>query len=255
MKIGIMQSILAGANDLEQFQHAARLGFRGVEAEISDADLDDPASTRLASLSNAKDRSGLEIPSICLGAAFRVKDDPASRDAAIVRIKRAADWAVELKAEVILLAYFFSNELKTGEDFEIAADGFKQLCAYAEGKGVKMTYEGTYAAEQLRALANAVASPAFGDYFDVANVVWLGMDTADQIRKRGSLIVQVHFKESREGPGDCRPGQGRVNYAASAEALREIGYDSWLVFEVPPGTDDELRADIATAHKYFEVES
>ena len=253
MKFGAMQYILAGEDDLDRFKHAARLGFLGVEAEITRADLQDPKSPRLAALKAAKEKTRLEIPSLCLGEynGLIAREDKTERDTAIAEIKRAVDWAVELGATVILLPFFFAGELKTDADFERAADGFKKLCAVAEPKGVKITYEGTYTAEQMQALAEAVASPAFGDYFDLANVVWLGMDTAGQIRKRGPLIVQIHFKETREGPGDCRPGKGRVNYEASADALKEIGYDSWLVFEVPKGSDIDIRADIAIARYYF----
>jgi len=243
MKFGIMQYLLAGENDVDRFQHAARLGFLGVEPELRREDLQDAKSSRLAALKSAREKTKLAI----------AKEDKTERAAAIAEIKRAVDWAVELGAKVILVPFFFAGELKTEEDFARAADGFKQICAVAEKKGVKVAYEGTYPAEKLLALARAVGSVAFGDYFDLANVVWLGMNTADQIRKRGALIAQVHFKESLEGPGDCRPGKGRVDYAASAEALKEIGYDSWLVFEVPKGGDVDIRADIAIARYYFPI--
>jgi len=255
MKFGIMQYLLAGENDVDRFQHAARLGFLGVEPELRREDLQDAKSSRLAALKSAREKTKLAIPSLCLGEynGLIAKEDKTERAAAIAEIKRAVDWAVELGAKVILVPFFFAGELKTEEDFARAADGFKQICAVAEKKGVKVAYEGTYPAEKLLALARAVGSVAFGDYFDLANVVWLGMNTADQIRKRGALIAQVHFKESLEGPGDCRPGKGRVDYAASAEALKEIGYDSWLVFEVPKGGDVDIRADIAIARYYFPI--
>lgn len=255
MKLGTMQYILSGDNDVDRFAHAARLGFSGIEAEISRQDLKSAQTDRLSSLRLAKSRTGLAIPSLCLGGSLIGSDDQAARQADITGAKWAVDWAVELGAKVILLAFFFDTDLKTPQSVSLAADGFRQICGYAKDKGVKITYEGTFTAEKVHELAKAVNSPAFGDYFDLANVVWLGMDTADQIRKRGSLIAQVHFKDSREGPGDCHPGQGRVNYAESAKALREVGYDGWLVFEVPKGSDQEIRSDIATARKYFEVES
>jgi sugar phosphate isomerase/epimerase len=256
MKIAAMQfNPLNEQTDREAFARAKALGFHGVEPVLSAVDLEDPSAKRLASLKEAAAATGLEIPSLCLGPAFQVKQNLLERAAAVQRIQRAVDWAVELKAKIILLAFFNRNEVITSDDFHVAADGFRTLCAYAGGKGVKMTYEGTFRAERLAEFARTVDSPAFGDYFDMANVVWLGQDTADQIRKRGPLIAQVHFKETRFGPGDCRPGQGRVNYTASAQALKEIGYNSWLVFEVPSGTDEELRADIAAARQHFSVEA
>ena len=39
------------------------------------------------------------------------------------------------------------------------------------------------------------------------------------------------MKDTRAFPGDCRLGQGLVDFPGSAQALRESGYDGWLVGE------------------------
>jgi sugar phosphate isomerase/epimerase len=44
-----------------------------------------------------------------------------------------------------------------------------------------------------------------------------------------------------------------VDYAASARALKEVGYDDWLVFETPAGTPDVVAQDIAFTRRFFEV--
>ena len=87
-----------------------------------------------------------------------------------------------------------------------------------------------------------VGSQAFGCYFDLANVVAGGMDSATEIRALGPLIRRVHFKDARVTAGDCPPGLGWVDFAASSEALDEIGYDGWVVLETPPALPSSSRA-------------
>src|SRR3712207_8306252 len=100
-------------------------------------------------------------------------------------------------------------------------------------------------------MAEQVNSPAFGCYFDLANVVWRGMDTATEIRALGDLIAQVHMKDSRVGAGDVHPGLGRVDYAESAKALREIGYAGWIVLETPKAPPDLVARDISFTQRWF----
>jgi hypothetical protein len=78
---------------------------------------------------------------------------------------------------------------------------------------------------------NAVDSDAFGCHFDTGSAVpraWMLTETA-----RGRLIKQVHLKDTRVAPG-LPSGQGR-RISARWRALRETGFDGWLVgeFTVP----------------------
>ena len=251
MKLGIMQSVLTAGTDAERFRTARELGFSGVEPVLSRSDLQDQSAARLAQLQQARQQTGLAIPSLCFGAYQGLIAKPKPTDTAVSEILTGIDWAGILGAKIVLVPFFFEGELRTLEDFDSAVTGFKTLCTRAESLGVVVTYEGTYNAEMCRRLAVAIASPAFGVYFDLANVVWLGMDGPAEILALGQLIKQVHMKETFSGPGDCHPGQGRVDYAASAAALKRIGYDSWLVFETPAGNRAAIAKDIAFTRRFF----
>jgi sugar phosphate isomerase/epimerase len=65
----------------------------------------------------------------------------------------------------------------------------------------------------------------------MANSVWLGRDPVTEVHTLGSLVRRVHVKDARIEGGDCALGQGRVDFGETAKALREIGYDGWLVGE------------------------
>lgn len=254
MKLGVMDYIVAANDEHTMFGRARALGFAGVELNLARGDLFDPAQSRLRRLIAARDASGLAVPSLVLGEHNNGgigSDDEATADAARDDIRAAIVWAAALGAPVILTPFFFRGDLVSEAQFERAARAFAELCPLAAAHGVSLCYEGTLPAAAIRRMADLVASPAFGCYFDLANVVWRGMDTATEIRRLGPLIRQVHMKETRIGAGDVAPGLGRVDYAAAAAALAEIGYDDWMVMETPAGPDALLLRDISFTRRYF----
>src|SRR5438132_5224222 len=180
MKLGAMQHVLGGSSDIERFSLARELGFAGVEAVILRNELAKPS--RLHQLIDAQGTTGIQIPSLCFAQHNGLIAQAAQTRSAIAELTTGIDWARQLGAAVILLPFFFEGELKTREDFEVAVAGFTQLCAIGEEAKVTITYEGTYDAAMCRKLADAIKSPAFGIYFDLANVVWLGMDGPSEIR-------------------------------------------------------------------------
>jgi sugar phosphate isomerase/epimerase len=248
-----MDAVVRAADDEEAFARAKRIGFAGVEVALSRDELQSGA--RLESLRRASAASGLAVPSIVLGEHSDLggisDSDPVVAERARDDATQAIDWAAELGAGVILLPFFGRAELVEEADIDRAGEAFRPLCDLAGGRGVVLCYEGTLPATRIRVLADRVASRAFGCYFDLANPVVRGLDSATEIRTLGELVRRVHFKDARVDAGDCAPGRGRVDYAASFEALTEIGYDDWLVLETPPGPLELVGRDLAFARSVF----
>ena len=71
------------------------------------------------------------------------------------------------------------------------------------------------------------------------------MDTATELRGLGDLVKRVHVKDVHAKVGDCPPGLGRVDFAETARALDEIGYEGWIVLETPPGPPELVGRDLA----------
>ncbi len=253
MKAGVMDAVVRAADDERTFRRARRLGFAGVEIDLSRDDLG--SRERLESLRRARTTTELAVPSIVLGEHSDrggIADaEPAVADSARGDVARAIDWAVALGAGAILVPFFGRAELLDEADVDRAAAAFRPLCALAGERGVTLCYEGTLPASLIRLLADRVGSLAFGCYFDLANPVTRGMDTATEIRALGDLVRRVHFKDARIAAGDCPPGTGRVDFAASAEALSEIGYGGWLVLETPPAPPELVARDLAFARSVF----
>ncbi len=250
LRPGVMDDVLPGVGDDQLFARAKRLGFAGVEIGVRRE-----RPERLESLRRARGASGLPIASLVLGEHSDLggisDGDPAVAERAAEDVLRAIDWAAELGADALLVPFFGGAELVDGADLDRAAAAFRPLCAVAAERGVELLYEGTLPAAEIHALAAHVGSRAFGCYFDLANVVARGMDSATELRALGDLVRRVHFKDVRAKVGDAIPGRGRVDFAESAKALAEIGYAGWVVLETPPGLPELVGRDLAFARSVF----
>jgi len=234
--VGVMTDVLPSLDEAELFLHARQIGFAGVEVIL-------PA--RLEALRAARAETGLEVPSLVLGEHSDrggVADlDPAVAAAAVEDVRLASQWAQELGADALLVPFFGRAELRDAADVARAADALRPLC----GGPVQVLYEGTLPAEGIRDLAAQVGSAQFGCYFDIANVVVRSMDTATELRALGDLVRRVHVKDARTKVNDCVPGLGFVDFAATARALDDIGYDGWIVLETPPGLPELVARDLS----------
>ena len=160
-------------------------------------------------------------------------------------MRLAIGLAAELGADVVLIPFFLEAELHTDDDVDRCAAAFAALCPVAAERGVTLCFEGLLPAERIRQLAARVESPAFGCYFDLANPLRRGLDPPTEIRALGSLVRRVHVKDMLVGPGDVRPGRGRVDFAECARALSEIGYDGWLTLETPRALPPLVARDLS----------
>lgn len=255
MKAAVMDAVIGGRDDQEAFARAKRAGFEGVEVVVSRGDLAS-ASGRLDCLREAKQSVGLEIPALVLGehndegGIADASHEASSRAQADVR--RAIAWARELGADVILLPFFKRAELVSDSDDERAVAAFRVLCPAAAEHGVTLCFEGSLPAARIASLAARVGSKAFGCYFDLANpLAHKGLDGPTEIRALGELVTRVHVKDTRVRTGDCRPGTGRVDFAETALALSEIGYDGWLTLETPPAPPPLVSRDLSFTRSVF----
>jgi sugar phosphate isomerase/epimerase len=253
VKAGVTDAVVRASDDDETFARAKRLGFTGVEVDLSRDELH--SGDRLETLRRASAASGLAVPSSVLGEHSDrggiADTDPVVAGQARHDVVRAIDWAAELGAGAILIPSFGRAELNEEADIDRAAAAFRPLCELAGERSLLLCYEGTLPATRIRLLAERIASRAFGCYFDLANPVTRGLDSATEIRTLGELVRRVHFKDTLIEAGDCPPGLGRVDYAASFDALREIGYDGWVVLETPPGPPELVGRDLAFARSVF----
>jgi len=254
MKVGVLDSVIGGRDDRAAFERARRIGCEGIEVMLLGRHLQE--SGRPAALREAKITTGLEIPTFVLDEhnfGGIASSDRAAAAAAAEEVRAAIGWAAELGVGVVLLPFFVEAEIRGDASFDRAAAAFRELCPLAAERGVILAYEGTLPAARVRALADRVGSPAFGCYFDLANLVVRGLDPPTEIRLLGELICRVHVKDLLARKNDVHPGLGRVDFPECASALAEIGYDGWLVLETPPAPPPVVARDVAFTRTTFGV--
>lgn len=113
-------------------------------------------------------------------------------------------------------------------------EGLQEVYALAEELGVRMALEPlnrfeTYflnRADQAVALAEAVG-PNCGVCLDAFHMNIEEEDFLQSIRTAGSRLVDFHVADNNR----MAPGMGTIDWAATIETLREVGYDGALTVE------------------------
>ena len=250
--LGIVEDVLRCG---DVFAAAAELGLDGVEVVLAPGDLE--RKERLESIQEAIARSKLRVPSLIL-ASHNVDGGIADADACIAdraraEVVAAVEWARTLRAEVVLVPFFLAADVRNGPAVERCRVAFAALCPVAAEAGATLCFEGSLPADTIVSIAERVDSDAFGCHFDPANLVVAGLDPASEARALGPLIRRVHLKDTQERRGDCRLGDGHVDFDACARALAEIGYEGWFVLESPPGDARHVARDVRFARAAFDV--
>lgn len=264
MKLGAVDYHFEGRNDTERLLHAKELGLDGLEVIVRNNELMAPDQRRLAELRAAKEASHLEISSLMLvehnSASGIASSDPGVAERASQSVQRAIDWAATLGARVVLVPFFGAAEIRNAEDFERVGNAFRKICPYAASKSVFLGFESTLPADDVLKMIEYVGEEGFGCYFDTGNTAFFGQDVVTEIQKLGRHIVQVHIKDTHGVPGVCVLGHGLVDFPASAQALREAGYEAWIVCEsaaFPSGPEasappqEEVARDIGFIRRTF----
>lgn len=255
MRFGAMQGILRRSGRA-LFAAAAEAGFEGVELDVGPGN---PvfSAAGLEEVRRAATETGLAVPSICLGAlnGFGYKSaDPAVRRRTTDLLRATLGVAGELGARVLLVPFFGESELFSAEERARVAEGLAAVAPEAERAAVVLAMENTLSAEQDLEILATVGSPAVGVYFDVSNAMWWQHNSPDEIRRLGPAIAQIHFKDGRGGHSNAMLGQGHVDFPACVAAIREIGYDGWIVLESAAPSDPLLdaRTNLAFARGLFQ---
>ncbi len=252
MLIGALDGVLAGPRrDMtweELFEVAGRLGFAGMELGVGP----DYDRTKLwdeqgrGELLAAAEKAGVVASSVCLHSYWQYSfaspdEDTRARAHSLAREAAVATSAVG--AVNILVPLTCPKEVEADDARARWREGVKACAPAAERSGACFCLENVGQAfanrpEDIIAIADAVGSPAVKVYYDPGNAVGKGDDPLDAIARYGERIAQVHVKE-REG---TYLGEGIVPWKEIIPALRDVGFDGWLVLETDATDDPEAAA-------------
>jgi sugar phosphate isomerase/epimerase len=177
--------------------------------------------------------------------------DPSEREKALTGHRQSVDFAAELGG-CILVTHDIAIQLdeQDGRDrLTSFVDNMRVVAEYAAPKGVRLALENTgrggYTSEpeRLVSLIQTIDSPNVGAVIDTGHRNLVG-DPAEALRTVGGHLFTLHLHDNHgEEDEHLLPGRGKIEWDEVMKALREIGYDGALMYELSRPDDVQELAD------------
>lgn len=240
MKYGMNLLLWTGSVTAEHFPLLAKLkaaGFDGVEVPVFGGE---PADYK--SLRSELDKDGLKCTTVTVltPETNAASPDAAVRQKAVGWLKKVVDINHVLGAETVCGPYHsalgtFSGTGPTADEKGRSADVLRQVAEHARQANLTLAIEYLNrfecyllnTAAGARELVEMVGHPNFRTMYDSFHAHIEEKDPAAAIRTVAPVLAHVHISENDRGI----PGTGQVNWDATFQTLREVGYDGWMVIE------------------------
>lgn len=231
------------------------LGFDALELDYSvDGKLGpDTTKSEARKVADAVRAAGLEVASVAsaIGWEYNIASDNAGeRKTATKHVKKMIQVAAWSGTDAILVipgmvaAVFIDKPPVSYEAvWDRALAAFRDLAPFAEEHNVQIGLETVWnkfllSPLEMRDFVDAVGSRCVRAYLDIGNVIFNGYPE-QWIRILGKRICRLHAKDYSQQIGGLNGFvplcHGDVNWPEVAKALREIGYEGYLIAELFPG--------------------
>lgn len=246
----------------EAIRRIARLGFGAVELIAWDGEALSSYYTesRIRELRTLMADLGVELSEFVSTAGSFVHPEPKEREACLEHFRRVVDVAAALGTTMIntvapmphgvriaplkLLptAQIWTAEIPEDYDGAAAWEQFvtmtERVMEIVERAGMRYAMEAhpyrhvSSAASMLR-LTDRIPSPALGMNFDPSHMFPCGDMPQLAIRDLGARVFHCHFSDNDAlTNAHWRPGQGKIDWRAVMEALRDVGFDGTISVEL-----------------------
>jgi sugar phosphate isomerase/epimerase len=238
------------------------MGFRSVELIAWDGDALANYYThdRVRELRTLIGDLGLELSEFVSTAGGIVSPEPGAREACLEHFRHVVEVAAELGTTMIntvapmahgvrvkplkLLPteQIWTAEIPAGFDGPAAWERFVEMTGrvmeIVEAAGMRYAMEAhpyrhvSSAASMLR-LTDRLPTPALGMNFDPSHMFPCGDMPQLAIRELGTRVFHCHFSDNDAlTNAHWRPGQGKIDWRAVMEALRDVGFDGTISIEL-----------------------
>ncbi|MGY4707691.1 sugar phosphate isomerase/epimerase family protein [Candidatus Bipolaricaulota sp. J31] len=246
----------------EAMAHAADAGYEAFEVAVTVEDWERWGSAdwrkKWEMVGERAKRLGISVPSVATGLFWRFNLVAQPEDALrVIRIE--CEVARLLGARLILVVPGTGvSSMSYEEHIRRAAEALREAAGLAHDYGVRIGLENVWnrifaGPLEFKRLLEEVGDERVGAYFDVGNTLphslpehWIGV-----LRE---WIFQVHVKDYNIAKGDFGiPLTGDVNWPAVRKALEEVGYEGYILPEVPPYPGDPYQAAEDARHALRKV--
>ncbi|RCS40441.1 sugar phosphate isomerase/epimerase [Bremerella cremea] len=263
MKFGMNLLLWSGDPDdslLPVIEELKAAGFDGVEIPLFNLDVD--KWTKYGEKIKAMDLK-------CTAVTVRNEEDnPISPDAAVrakgVELnKKTLDCCAALGAETLVGPYhsaigYFSGAGPTEDEWKWGVDSMRQVAEYAGNVDVMLGVEALNRFEcyllnvhkDSARFVREVNHPNCKVMYDTFHSNIEESDMAQAIRDCSDVLHHVHISENNR----ATPGTGHVDFDTNFDALKEVGYDGWMVVEAFGLALPEIAAATKIWRKMFDTE-
>jgi len=239
-----MNTLLFAAEFTKEYFHLFKkfkdLGFNGVEFALAEKNQFDYVYARDQLAEN-----GLECVAICgmLGEDRDIRGPNKKYiKNGIQYTKDCIDACAALGCDMAAGPFYSSvgranqeTEEAKKEQWKTCAAGLKEICSYAEDKGVYVALEPLNrfetdfmnTCEQALEMIDDVGSPMLGIHLDTFHMNIEEKDSAKAVLDAGDRLFHFHASENDRGT----PGTGQVHWDSIRDALKKIKYDRWVAIE------------------------
>ncbi|MDQ7036804.1 MAG: sugar phosphate isomerase/epimerase family protein, partial [Anaerolineae bacterium] len=251
MKLAIHEAMLPGRSLKERYQQAKNLGFDGIELFAEGLD------ERIMDVAMALDAVDLSVASVHLGKIEGyLSPDSLTREKAISNMRQAMAMAVDLNANHVVFVPQWGNLLTPDmtpyrSSEELASELLIWLLrtvsdlAYALGCLLHIQPRNRFETQFLNTV------PQASKFLDVIQMkretgkvdnpfIKIAPNTFDMALEEDNLIEALKQHGHRLGylylsdSNGRLPGQGLLDFATIASALKETNYEGWLCLRVNP---------------------
>lgn len=233
-----------GEDISDSIKRVAKYGYDAIEL-VGEPDQHDGAAIR----KQCRD-AGVGVSSICsiyTGEARDLTNKTASNRAkAVDYSKKVADLAAASGAPIMIVAPSpvgkMAPESAPEQEWAWAVEGIREIADHAASQNVQLCIEAWNRYETHFINRIPQATDLMKDV-DKANVGVMGdtfhmniddPDIAGAIRAAGKAMIHIHFADSNR----AAPGQGHTNFVPIMQALKDIGYNGHITFELLPASAD-----------------
>ena len=263
MKFGMNLLLWSGDPDdslLPVIEELKAMGYDGVEIPLFNLDVD--KWTKYGEKIKAMDLK-------CTAVTVRNEEDnPISPDAAVrakgVELnKKTLDCCAALGAETLVGPYhsaigIFSGAGPTEDEWKWGVDSMRQVAEHAGDVNVMLGVEAlnrfeTYLLNIHKDSARFVREvdhPNCKMMYDTFHANIEESDIAQAIRDCSDVLHHVHISENNR----ATPGSGHIDFDTNFDALKEVGYDGWMVVEAFGLALPEIAAATKIWRKMFDTE-
>jgi inosose dehydratase len=216
------------------------LGYEGVE--MFDGNLAEYAD-RPQELTQILTEAGVSLVSVYTGANFIYADILPDE---LHRIHRAAELAAQFGATRLVVGGGATRaDGIRDSDYDRLAEALDQVTDIASSYGLEASYHPHLSTivEGPEQLERLITRTKIGFCPDTAHLAAGGGDPATLIRRYPDRLRHVHLKDYIAEPFSFQPlGRGNLDFPDILSAIKEAGYDSWLMVELDAYDGDPKEA-------------